>query len=505
MRDFESKKTQTLEGQAFLQGQFHHARIRIEDGIIASIEVSQMKSSSDIHLLHEEAYGSAYDHTSRNLSSQPYILPGLVDVHTHGGFGVDFCRAMLDADYDSIRRWETYEKSVGVTSIIPSTMTLPISDLCTILSNTAAYLNSNPDSIIRGVHLEGPFVNPAKCGAQGVENAILPNPDSNSKSEAMDLLLSAWNRTCPSLADGDVRMQSSDSFDTHMQSSDILGTRMQSSVIPNTRILYMTLAPELPGCTELIRAYSDRVQFSIGHTNCSYLEATSAFSHGAVKLTHLYNAMPSLHHRNPGPIGAAFDQKKYAELICDGHHVDPAMVRLAFRMFGQKLILISDSTMATGMPDGHYMLGAKPIIKEGTRAIVGTPSSRDMLTGTPSSSNYLTTGTNDKSKYLSAGTDDKSKYLTTGTSDKSKYLTAGTDDKNKKDATLAGSVSNLYDCMLQAISCEIRMEDAIHAATYAPAASGNMLKQCGQIRIGAPADLLILNPDLSIQTTIHSC
>lgn len=249
-----------------------------------------------------------------------YVIPGLVDVHIHGARGHDFS----DGNSKGLAEIAQYLHSCGVTSFCPTSMTLPEEQL------TAAFatINDVPDAAgyahIAGIHMEGPYLSPEKKGAQ--KASYLHAPDA-----AMFRRLSAAS---------------------------------------GNKIRIITIAPELPGSDAFIREFKDTVAISLGHSTASYEIAENAFAAGANHVTHLFNAMPPLHHRDPGIIGAAADcPHAMAEIICDGIHIHPSVIRNAFRMFGNdRMILISDAMRATGMEDGEYELGGQPVIKKGRLA-----------------------------------------------------------------------------------------------------------------------------------------
>ena len=187
-----------------------------------------------------------------------------------------------------------------------------------------------------------------------------------------------------------------------------------------------------------MRKASKQCTVSIAHTDAFYDDAVCAIEAGVTHLTHLYNAMPGIHHRKPGVIPAAVENEQVsAELISDGQHVHPASVRLAFRMFGPaRMVLISDSLRCCGMPDGEYELGGQPVFLQGGVARLS-------------------------------------------------------------DGTIAGSATNVYDCMLRAISFGIPREDAVRAATYNPARQLGCLDEVGSIRDGKQADFVICDAELN--------
>lgn len=327
-----------------------------------------------------------------------YVIPGLVDVHFHGCVGEDFS----DATPDGLQKIADYELSQGVTYICPTGMTLPEDQLTAICKNTAAHRAKHSGGAeVVGAHLEGPFLCMAKKGAQNGD--YLHDPDT------------AMLKRLQAAAEGCVRL--------------------------------VTLAPEQPNSIEFIKAAVEMgVTVSVGHTTADYNTARAAFEAGASHATHLFNAMPPLAHRDPGVIGAAFDVPHVQpELICDGIHVHGSAVRAAFRLFGkERMILISDSLRATGMPDGEYPFGGQMIEVHGNRAtILGHPE------------------------------------------------------------TLAGSVTSLMGCLRQAVSFGIPLADAVRACTYNPARSIGIDGRAGTLDVGKEASIVLLNEkDLSIKAIV---
>ncbi|MCR5539438.1 MAG: N-acetylglucosamine-6-phosphate deacetylase [Ruminococcus sp.] len=323
-----------------------------------------------------------------------YVVPGLTDIHFHGCAGHDFCEATPEA----IGCIAEYEYSQGVTTICPATMTLPDEDIVGILGTAAAYRKRETGegrAQLIGVHLEGPFISPEKCGAQNKE---LIQPPSAEK-------LRAWQ----SAAEGLIKL--------------------------------VTIAPESEGALECIGQLAGGMRFSLGHTSCDYDTAVEAFGAGADHITHMYNAMPPFNHRAPSLIGAAFDRAGvFAEIICDGVHVSETAVRAAFRLFGdERIILISDSMEATGMPDGEYQLGGQRVTVKGNRAVLS-------------------------------------------------------------DGTLAGSVTPLSDCLRTAVKMGIPLESALKAATINPCRSIGEDKNYGSISVGKAAHILLLDrEDMSLK------
>ena len=248
-----------------------------------------------------------------------YALPGLVDIHFHGAMGKDFC----DGNEEAIQTLADFEAGKGVLAICPATMTFSEEILNGVMDAAAAHQNGKGADLV-GINMEGPFFSEKKKGAQNASYLRLPD------YAAFERLYNA--------SEGLLRI------------ADI--------------------AAELPGAVEFTEKASKLCTVSIAHTDCTYEEASAVFDAGASHLTHLYNAMPGIHHRKPGVIPAAVENEQVsAELISDGQHVHPASVRLAFRMFGPaRMVLISDSLRCCGMPDGQYTLGGQDVWLENNLA-----------------------------------------------------------------------------------------------------------------------------------------
>lgn len=361
-------------------GSFKKCDIKLRDGVIAEIADCIETDSSDSETV--------------LLDESKYVIPGLIDIHFHGAVGHDFC----EGTDESIAAIAEYEVSKGVTSICPATMTLGEDTLSAICKNAAEYNKKNSDSPLCGINLEGPFLSESKKGAQN--GAYLHKPDADMVKRLQ------------TDADGLVKL--------------------------------VSIAPELDGAMECIRECGADVKFSIAHTASKYDTAVEAINAGATHVTHLYNAMYGLTHREPGVIGAAFDCPDCeVELICDGVHITPTVIRATFKLFGDdRVILISDSMMACGMPDGKYALGGQPVSVKGNLATLD-------------------------------------------------------------DGTIAGSVTCLMDCMTTAVSYGIPLESAVKAATINPARSIGVDDKYGSIASGKVANLVVLNKDLSINQVIY--
>ena len=239
-----------------------------------------------------------------------WIVPGFLDIHTHGGAGHD----TMDATAEALAGIAHHLARHGVTGFYPTTMTASAEDIdrcLSVFSSTREALNGSGARML-GIHLEGPYVSHDYRGTQPVE--LLRDPDPGEYQ--------------PWLDSGLVRL--------------------------------ITLAPELPGAAELItRAAGLGIRIAIGHTHATYTQSIEAFDLGATQATHLFNGMPPMHHREPGPVGAVLsDDRVYAQLIPDGLHVHPAVLKLAVSAKGvERTVLVSDANRGAGMPDGTYMLG----------------------------------------------------------------------------------------------------------------------------------------------------
>jgi N-acetylglucosamine-6-phosphate deacetylase len=257
-----------------------------------------------------------------STNDAPYILPGFIDLHVHGGGGAD----VMDkgSAIETIAR--THARH-GTTSLLATTMTAPRDELMAVVASLGDVARSRTQGGARvlGVHLEGPYINPGKLGAQ---------PDA-AVSAVLDEVLKYL------------------------------------SIAP---IRVVTLAPEIAGHIEIISEMAARgVRVQLGHSLATYDDAVLALRHGACGFTHLFNAMSPMHHRNPGLVGAALAHAEFAEIIPDLLHVHPGAIRAAVRAI-PRLYVVTDSTSATGMPDGEYHLGSQRVTKcmGGVRLADGT-------------------------------------------------------------------------------------------------------------------------------------
>ena len=321
-----------------------------------------------------------------------YAIPGLIDIHFHGCVGYDFC----DGTKEAIQAIADYESSCGVTSICPATMTLGYEELSKIFSNAASYQSDHGADLV-GIYMEGPYLSHEKKGAQN--DAYIKVPDIEHFKEMQKL--------------------------------------------SGGLIKVVAIAPEAAGAMEFIKEVKDDVVISVAHTTANYEIATKAFECGASNVTHLYNAMLPFSHRKPGVVGAASDAEHVkVELICDGLHIDPSVVRATFKIFGDdRIILISDSMMATGLADGEYSLGKQKVFVTGNKATL-------------------------------------------------------------TDGTIAGSTTNLMACMKSAVNMGIPLESAVKCATVNPAKQIGIFDEYGSLAPGKYADVVLLNKNLDIDTII---
>lgn len=245
-----------------------------------------------------------------------YVSPGLIDVHCHGFMGWDASHG----DLDELRRMSRRAALFGVTSWLPTTMTLdwPVLERCFAAIRAAQIDSLSPEwngAQVLGCHAEGPFINPKKKGAQA--ESCIQRPDAE--------------KLCPW--------------------ADV--------------IRLMTLAPEMDGALECIRAARKMgITLSMGHTDATYDQALAGIGAGVTHATHTFNAMPPLNHREPGVVGAALgDNRVFCELICDTFHVHPALFTMVAKVAGERLVLITDSIPVAGLPDGpHDQMGATVVV-----------------------------------------------------------------------------------------------------------------------------------------------
>ena len=346
--------------------QFHMGAFEVKDGLFGEV-------------LPENVPADAIDLNGAT------VIPGLVEVHSHGNSGADFS----DGDYEGLKAMAKFYAQCGATSFAPASMTLPYDVLSKAFGNAKKLRDEAPEGHARimGIQMEGPFFSYKKRGAQNAD--YLQEPDFEGFKKLYDE------------ADG--------------------------------LLTIVDIAPELPGAVEFVAKAKDLCTVSIAHTDCTYEDARAAVDAGVTHLTHLYNAMPAIHHRTPGAIPAGVENEKVqAEIICDGFHIHPAAVRLAFAMFKNRMILVSDSGRCTGQPEGYqFDLGGQMAeLRGGVAKLVGTE-------------------------------------------------------------TIACSASDMWKCLKNTISWDVPEEEAVRAASYNPAKALGAHDKIGSIETGKYADFII--------------
>jgi N-acetylglucosamine-6-phosphate deacetylase len=324
-------------------------------------------------------------------------IPGMIDLHIHGVAGAD----TMDGTLDALMTMAMHLPQEGTTGFLATTITQSVPQIEQALQNVATHIdqvNATENAEILGVHLEGPFISPKRAGAQPL-HAIL-DPDVE--------LFQRWQQ----MAGGHIRL--------------------------------VTLAPEREGGLELTRALAGTgVIASIGHSDATYEEVMEGIRAGITHVTHLFNGMRGLHHREPGVAGAALlHDELYAEVIADGIHVHPKMVKLAYEKKGrERLILITDAMRAKCLGSGVYDLGQQQVIVTEDRATLA-------------------------------------------------------------DGTLAGSILLMRDAMLNMISfADCTLEDVIHLTSVNPAKELGIFNRKGSIARGKDADLVVLNQNYEVVMT----
>ncbi len=315
------------------------------------------------------------------------LTPGFVDLHCHGGGGHS-----VDDGPDAVRRALAVHRAAGTTRSVVSLVAAPVEELERSLAGIADLAAVNPT--VLGAHLEGPFLAPSRCGAHDPRHLRLPTPD------VVGRLLAAAR-----------------------------GTLRQ-----------VTLAPELPGALEAVRAFTAAgVVVAVGHTEADAALTAAAVDAGARLLTHALNAMPGLHHREPGPVGAALaDPRVTLELVLDGVHVHPVVAALLMAGAPGRVALVTDATAAAGGGDGEHRIGGLPVTVHGGRAVL-----------------------------------------------------AGTD-------TLAGSTLTQDTALRTALAAGVDPVAAVTALTATPARALGLGHRLGRLAPGYAADVVVLGADRSV-------
>lgn len=380
-----------LNGDVFLNGKFEKKDIRIENGKFAEIA-----KPGELCGLDQEDFNGA----EVLDAADKYVIPGLVDVHTHGRIGLDFSN-ITEEELEKLL--EAY-RDCGVTFLLGTIMTNEPSAVEKSLGVIGEYIKKQEEAAcdlrarLLGVHMEGPFLSREKKGAH--DEKYLQNPDWEQFEK--------WQK----ISGGNIRL--------------------------------ITIDPCLDGAEEFIsKCAASGVKVSLGHTASNYETAMQAVKAGANRVTHIFNAMSPLHHREPGLIGAAMDTGMYTELICDGIHVHPAMVRMMFAAHPDKVVLISDSIAAAGLPKGEYESGGLKVMLQNGKAVLA-------------------------------------------------------------DGTIAGSAISLYDSMVNSIKFGVPAETAVNSATYLAAKSVGTEHAAGSIAVGRKAEFLIADKEWKSESSIKN-
>ncbi|MGW9414146.1 N-acetylglucosamine-6-phosphate deacetylase [Arthrobacter cupressi] len=377
-------------------------RTVIENGLVA-VEGDRIAFAGPVGDFDENAFEGFAGLPRAELPAERYILPGFIDVHCHGGNGGDF----PGGDEESARRAIDFLHRSGTTTLLASMVTASREDL---LRGIGLYVRLTEEGLLAGIHLEGPFLSHARCGAQNP--AYLVEPDLGLMTELIEA------------AEG--------------------------------KLATMTYAPELPGAAALVDLLTSHgVTPSLGHSDCD--DATAAASLAAAReglesagfdgvsslptVTHLFNGMPPLHHRSPGPVAACLRAaqagKAVLELIADGTHLDAATVATVFQLVGApNILLVTDSMAAAGLSDGHYMLGPSPVTVSGGVATLDATGS------------------------------------------------------------IAGGTATMLDVVRRTVAAGVGLADAVYSATAVPAAVLGLSDEVGGIRRGLRADLVIVDGGL---------
>ncbi len=346
-----------------------------------------------------------------SLSAGQMLIPGLIDVHNHGGNGGDF----PSGDEASARTAVDFLHRAGTTTLLASMVTASPDDL---RQGIGLYAGMTAEGLLAGIHLEGPFLSHARCGAQNP--AFLLEPDL----DLMYSLIEAGSGT----------------------------------------ITTMTYAPELPGAADLVDLLTSHgITPSVGHTECDTPTAAESLAQaregmdstgfdgvsGRPTVTHLFNGMPPMHHRSPGPVAACLRAAKAGqaavELVADGTHLDPETVRTVFELVGaENILLVTDSMAAAGLADGQYMLGPSPVtVTDGVATLDATGS-------------------------------------------------------------IAGGTATLLDVVRHTTDAGVKFTDALKAATTVPAGVLGLTDEVGALRRGLRADVLIVDAELNLQRVMRA-
>ncbi len=363
-------------GKVFIGDRFEEMEVRVKDGRISA--------------LGKETGENADDSTEEILDLKGnYLLPGMIDLHTHGCMGYDFSTA-TEEEIDVMCG---FYFSRGITSVAATTMTMGYEDYKKAAATIGNYIREKENHNLIGINMEGPFISKEKKGAH----------DEQYITGVSQEKLEELNR------------------------------------LSGGKFLIVDVAPELPGAIPFIKENSGKFILSIAHTKADYEKAMEAFHAGATQVTHLFNAMEGLGHRQPGVPGAAFEAGANVEMICDGIHIHPTVMKMIFQLMGKQVLVISDSMSAAGLEDGEYILGGQQVfVKDGRAALA--------------------------------------------------------------DGTIAGSTTDmLKELNVLLDKCALSLEEIIPCLTSHPARAIGMEDRIGSIAVGKAADLLILDADRKVK------
>lgn len=362
---------------------YKNGYIKVVDGKIAEVgPVNQYKHDDDVKVI--------------TLSSDYQVIPGAIDIHIHGASNSD----AMDATHEALSTMAETLPKEGTTSFLATTMTQTTEAIESALLNAGKYIESQSQehAEIIGIHLEGPFISPVRKGAQPEEHIV--DPDVT--------LFKRWQE----MAENQIKL--------------------------------VTLAPEQPNGLDLAaHLKATGVVASIGHSDATYDQIDEAIQAGTTHVTHLYNGMRGLHHREPGVLGAAYLRDElYVELIADGIHCRPEMIKLAYNQItSERMILITDSLRAKWLEKGTYDLGGQPVYVNETKATLS-------------------------------------------------------------DGTLAGSILKMNDAIKNTMEyTDCSMTDIIKMTAENPAKQLRIFDRKGSIQVGKDADLVILNDRLDVEMT----
>lgn len=352
-----------VNGHVYVGGEFHDNIVVVYDEVIHDL----MARSA------YEAFRLEEDDLEETDAMGLYVMPGFIDVHVHGYKGKD----TMDGDVKHLKQIAEDLTENGVTAFLPTTMTMPMAAIEKALKVIREVKEDKTyrGALVLGAHLEGPFINESKKGAQSAAYIRLPEAD----------LLERYK--------------------------DIIEV--------------VTIAPEVDGAFGLIDDYKEFMKFSIGHSAASYEEAMVAYERGACGTTHLFNAMTGLHHRQPGIVGAALTCDCYAEVIADNFHINPAVFNLLVASKGlEKLLLITDCMRAGGLEEGAYDLGGQEVtMKQGQCLLANGTIAGSVLAFNQGLKNFTDGVTNTLKELVPLVSENQARYL--GIGDYMGTLTAG--------------------------------------------------------------------------------